>query len=254
MMRPFWWRARAALLPAAVVAVLVVAIASPLALNAAGTAFDLNWVLLGNIGQAYGAAAAVLSALALAGVAASIRYQVRAIHQQRILASQDKLYDMLRMIIDDPHTYAPAWGNRWDGMTVQELKRDIFSQMAITHVAFGYLTGVFSKDELEGPDGLEYGFNLPGRRKYWIDFRDAWLDPRSNPDRHRFGVIADAIYQNACAKNPEPPEPLGPVRTPEERESAPKTIHSRAIAAGVVGLSLGIALSWLAAARRPDRR
>ena len=226
------------------------ALASPLALAAVGKSFDLNWVQLSNIGQAYGAAAAALSALAVAGVAISIRYQARAMHQQRVLASQDKLYERLRMVLDDPETYGPAWGSRWDGMSVVELRRDIFAQFGITHVAFGYMTGIFSEGGLRGPDGLRFLFMVPSGRRYWTAFRDVWLTD-ANPQARRFGLIADEVFQQVIREHPVGVEPKGPTVPSSKSVPDRASVTARSLATGVaVGGICALAVGWMAGTRR----
>src|ERR1035438_8711837 len=61
--------ARIAVLLLAVVAVLALVVASPLALKSLGSLHGLNWFHLSYIGQTYGGASALLTGLALIGVA-----------------------------------------------------------------------------------------------------------------------------------------------------------------------------------------
>jgi hypothetical protein len=89
------------------ISVILVA-ASPLALDFFGGSPD-SWARRGNIGQTYGAAAALLSVLALAGVAVSLGLQARESKANREHASRLIHTDLLKMAMDDP-AYLECWG------------------------------------------------------------------------------------------------------------------------------------------------
>src|SRR5438045_9631717 len=57
---------------------------SPLFLRRVAEVRGVNWNLLGNIGQTYGAASAILSAVALLGIAVSLVLQRRQARAERI--------------------------------------------------------------------------------------------------------------------------------------------------------------------------
>jgi hypothetical protein len=59
----------------ATVAFFAVVVLSPLALREFGTSTQANWSQLSNIGQTYGAVSALLTAMALVGVVASLLFR-----------------------------------------------------------------------------------------------------------------------------------------------------------------------------------
>jgi len=61
-----------------------------------------TWIDAANIGQAYGGAAAVLSAFALVGVVISIALQSRAIRLQRTALAKERHFDLVKILIDHP--------------------------------------------------------------------------------------------------------------------------------------------------------
>jgi uncharacterized membrane protein len=89
-------------------AIVGLVILSPLAL--AGIAhFRSDWIQLSNIGQTYGAISAILSALALGGILASLLYQARdsrIAHEQMIRTFQ---FELIKLELDDP-SLAAAMG------------------------------------------------------------------------------------------------------------------------------------------------
>src|SRR5690348_3614764 len=91
--------------------VLALVTASPLALKSFGTARGLNWARLSYIGQTYGAASALLTTLALSGVAGSIFLQVRAINASREQSSREHHAHLIELSFKDP-VFQQAWA--WD--------------------------------------------------------------------------------------------------------------------------------------------
>ncbi|MBC6466281.1 hypothetical protein HKK74_12320 [Actinomadura alba] len=81
---------------------------SPLALDSFGGSATA-WTRRGNIGATYGAAAALLSVLALAGVAVSLVLQARETMVNREQAARAVHTDLLKMAMDDP-AYLECWG------------------------------------------------------------------------------------------------------------------------------------------------
>ncbi|WP_203779328.1 DUF6082 family protein [Actinoplanes philippinensis] len=95
----------------AIAALTILAVAAvPLALGRIGRLITADRESLGNIGDSYGVVSAVFSASAFLAVAASIRYQARAFDQQRLQASRDRRLELLRLVLDDPETYASGIG------------------------------------------------------------------------------------------------------------------------------------------------
>jgi hypothetical protein len=87
---------------------MVVAV-SPFALDLFGGSAN-SWARRGDIGQTYGAAAALLSVLALGGVAASLVLQARESKANREHASRLIHTDLLKMAMEDP-AYLECWGS-----------------------------------------------------------------------------------------------------------------------------------------------
>lgn len=82
-------------------ATLVLVVASPFALSTLER-IRVNWALLSNIGQTYGAVSALLAALGISGVVATIVLQIRESRRSRVDAIRSHHYDLYRMAIEDP--------------------------------------------------------------------------------------------------------------------------------------------------------
>lgn len=76
----------------AAIAFLALVILSPLALRTLARSFDLNWSNLSNVGQTYSAVSALLTALALGGVAISLLYQAKDVSRKMSAPRGLKLY------------------------------------------------------------------------------------------------------------------------------------------------------------------
>jgi hypothetical protein len=89
-----------------------------------------GWADLANVGQAYGGIAALLSGLALVGVAVSLLLQWRQTHSENLLAVRQRHFDLVRLSIGEPvllgrisgidnrenallHAYTNLWVAHW---------------------------------------------------------------------------------------------------------------------------------------------
>ncbi|RFU40266.1 hypothetical protein DZF91_18090 [Actinomadura logoneensis] len=86
----------------AVALLIGAALLSPFALLSLFSGAHVDWALLGDIGQTYGAVSAVLSAVALAVLAASLRLQAREVRHGREHAVLVAHQAVMRMAIEDP--------------------------------------------------------------------------------------------------------------------------------------------------------
>src|SRR5580693_5496470 len=69
-----------------------------------------NWVLLGNVGQAYGGISALVSALALVGVIGALLIQARQHRLDRIMAIRGRQAALFSIVREDPQLYWPILG------------------------------------------------------------------------------------------------------------------------------------------------
>jgi hypothetical protein len=142
-------------------------ILSPLAL--AGIAhFRSDWLQLSNIGQTYGAISAILSALALGGIVASLLYQSRdsrIAHEQMTRTFQ---FELIKLELEDPSLMA-ATGAPW-GIDVpsdsDSLREFLYVQMWVSYLVGIYATGALSASTARQIAALEL-FRGKAGRAYW---------------------------------------------------------------------------------------
>jgi len=176
------------------VLLLALVVVSPLALEAAAKV-GLDWPLLSNVGQTYGAASSILAGLALIGVAVSTMFQA---HQTRVITEQSarelqmQIFSLamkdadLRLCIgpmfSKQHLYTNVWF-MYQRMRLQINDGD-FPELA---------TGAY--ESFQGEPG----------RAYWEQarshFLEHWTDTRFN---RKFGRTLEQAYQKALADYPQP--------------------------------------------------
>src|SRR5690349_7054760 len=95
---------------------------SPILLLRANHLTAQDWGTLSNVGQAYGGVSAILTALALIGVAASLLVQRQQADIARTQAIRAFQLQMLTLCLERPDTYYPLMGHEVTG-TVEDARR-----------------------------------------------------------------------------------------------------------------------------------
>ncbi|GAA4475272.1 DUF6082 family protein [Phytohabitans houttuyneae] len=226
---------------AAALAGLAVACAAgfPLALAIIDRWWQPDWRRLADIGQAYGAASAVFSALAVAGVAAGLIYQGRQLRLVRIQVARDKHEQLMTLAINDHDTYGPMFGSAFAAMPPTQLRRRLFCVMALNYFRLGYEGGVINEKNLRA-EVLPAYFSAADSRQHWAAASQDWL-AHQPPIYRRFGAIVNDEYRRAVASGPPTPEPIQhPLEavTPPQRRPATTLVGAMA-AAAVAGWLIG---------------
>jgi hypothetical protein len=125
--------------PVAVVVLLCVSILSlglvllsPLALNLFPPDHNADWERLSYIGQTYAPASAILSMLALGGVALSLLLQGRETKATREQAQRGLHVDLIKIALDDP-LYLSRWGPFSGSTNVDDRRRHMYTNPMISH-------------------------------------------------------------------------------------------------------------------------
>lgn len=217
-----------ALIVAAITFLVLVAL-SPLALRAPVDAFGLNWNLLSNAGQTYWVVSALVTALALGGVAILLRYQAKEVSAARSQAIRTFQFELLRMELADADLMQ-ASGAPW-GFAIRGdheiLRQYIFANMWLS----------FWEDQ----------FLLRGRLSLLCSSEGRTL---------RYPRIVDEEYRNALGTSPAvPPGKAAPPGRLNRRATAPGAASAclAAMSAGVLACHLLLHRWKDFAARRGDR-
>ena len=135
---------------AAAAALLLVVIFSPLALREFGNSTQTNWSQLSSIGQTYGAISALLTAMALIGVVASLLFQAREVRLAKEQAIRTFHHELIRMQLDDP-LYMAALGAPWDMPIPPEydqIREFLYIHMWVSFWQTFYVMGMMPEDQL----------------------------------------------------------------------------------------------------------
>jgi hypothetical protein len=200
---------------AATVILFIIVILSPLALGRFGTATRLNWSQLSNIGQTYGAVSALLTAMALVGVVASLLFQARDIKLAREQAIRTFHHELIRMELDNP-LYMAALGVPWDMPMPPEqdrMRQYLYIHLWVSFWQTFYTIGMMPEDQLRRACERELFRGRPGR-EYWEYARST--RPLYTKDRRsqHFEKILDEEYGKAIASQPASVPPIIASQTP----------------------------------------
>ena len=145
-----------------VIALVATMVLSPF-LTTALARFELEWPLLSNVGESYGAVATVLSGAALIGVVAAAILQAR---QTRISAEQavrQMHLEIQREAWKDPNLLRAT---ELVPLGREELaRRFAFLNIYFMYLRMGYLSGHISIDEIE--DLAAHSFSTSAGNYYW---------------------------------------------------------------------------------------
>lgn len=227
-------------LAAAFCGTLALILLSPYALIWVGAIRQEDWDRLSAIGQTYGAASAVLSALALAGVAISLVVQSRDGRATQETSVREFHRELIAMTSLDPHRYLPCWGwNLGADVTEQDAGQIMFSHMICNYMALGYQLGTVSEVQLRRLT-LKHFFSGEVGRKYWERIGRETSAGRTGKAIERFTAIAEQEYRRALAQGPPAvearPASTAPAAAPRPAASLNRSHEVVAIVSAAAGM------------------
>jgi hypothetical protein len=181
------------------VSVIVVAV-SPLTLDLFGGSAN-SWARRGNIGQTYGAAAALLSVLALGGVAVSLVLQARESKASREHASRLIHTDLLKMAMDD-RAYLECWGPYSSATDPIAQRQAMYVNLILSYWENRWELGQLSEVHLR--KAAAHMFRATPGRAFWADARALRTDTSESRRARRFHQILDEEYLTALTPGPSP--------------------------------------------------
>jgi hypothetical protein len=224
---------------AVIAGVLGLILLSPLMLRGIDSIGGADWTRLSEIGQTYGAASAILSALALGGVAVSLFFQARQARAQQIQMVREYYRELVRMTLEDPEVYLPCHRPiKVPGLDLNGQRQHLFMRLRMNYAAMATEVGVLNEATLRG-DLLEGIFQGTAGREYWKEARHRLaVNPR--PATRRFVRIVDEEYNKAVAAGP----PVMGRTLEADRRSDPGGTRDvrRSSSAALLGLGAGVLL------------
>ncbi|MEV5412824.1 DUF6082 family protein [Thermopolyspora sp. NPDC052614] len=176
---------------------------SPFALDASGD--DREWARRSEIGQTYGAAAALLSVLALAAIGVSLVLQAREAKIAREQASRATHTELLFMAMEDP-MYRECWGPFTTAQDEREFKQQLYTNLIVSYWQSRYELGTFTEEHLRHGAGTLF-MGQPGR-SFWEQAREPRMRTSRTRKARRFHTILDEEYRKAVAAVPTLPSAL----------------------------------------------
>lgn len=185
---------------------------SPLALDLFGDG-DQRWQLRSTIGQTYGAVSALVAALALGGVAASIVLQAREAKSSREFAMRSAHTDLIMAAIHEPDLRA-CFSFFDDSYTETEKRQHLYCNLYFQFWETRYVLGELKEQEIEAL-ARTMANGAPGRR-FWDATREYRLKYIDSAKALRFRVVFDTEYQrlvaSAATSQPKQPSDESPTR------------------------------------------
>lgn len=192
----------AATLLGAVGGTLALVLLSPFILIWVGAVRAEDWNRLSAIGQTYGAASAVLSALALGGIAVSLIVQSRDGRAQQATSVREFHRELLELTSLEPHRLLPCWGWTLGEDISEDFARQImFAHMICNYMALGYELDVTSETQLRQLT-LKHFFDSEIGREYWERMGRETSSGRTSKMIQRFTAIAEDEYRKAVEAGP----------------------------------------------------
>lgn len=241
-MRRASWILRTVLVGAAALALAAVLL-SPFALGLLNVR-GVDWDRLSAIGQTYGAASALLSGLALGGVALSVLLQVTANRRDRIQLARGLHLELTRMALDDP-TLLECWG----GAPVEEDERQlVYINLIVSYWQARWDTGASGEAEIRRFAADLFKAEI-GRR-FWRRHGANRIAGQAGSRRRRRPLhLMDQEYRRAIALGP----PERPARAaPEPPATSAGTGRNTQLA--VAAVALGATAAGVLLGRRLGRR
>lgn len=224
------------------IAFIVLVAASPLALRELASSFDLNWSSLSNVGQTYGAVSALITGLALGGVAISLFYQAKDVSTTRSQAVRTFHHELLRMELDDEDCMW-ASGAPW-GMAVpanyRDLRLHVYVHMWVSFWESQFIIGEMPEEAVRS-SAVELFSGVSGR-DYWRRAGQQRLSLHKGRQL-AFIRIIDEEYRAAIRT---------PVVASQETTSQHDTIeavkpnYSKSAMPFVISATAGLITGWLA--------
>jgi hypothetical protein len=189
------------LVPALVFVLVLVSLGlvalSPLVLDVFGVSEE--WSRRSEIGQTYGAAAALIAVLALVGIAVSLVLQWREAKIAREYASRAAHTELVRMAMEDP-LYRECWGPYGESRDEAAFRQYMYTNLVVSYWESRFELGMFSETHLRYGSSRMFS-GAPGRR-FWEGAREARASVADTRRLRRFHEILDEEYQKAELQEP----------------------------------------------------
>ena len=213
---------------------------SPLILRQFGHIKGIDWAELSNVGQTYGAASAILAAVALLGVSLSLLMQARQARTEQFRITHERHMELLQIILNDPDVYYPVTNGQ--KLSTIDTKRQMFANMWVHYAQVGFIMGILSEEDVRS-DILQPAFEGEPLRKWWADVRKG-LEGRAVGGRRdrKFIQLVDEEYRKAVSEGSSTAPGVQDISPDAEMDKSAISRRQDILNGAILGLIIGIAL------------
>ncbi|MBB2944122.1 hypothetical protein FB565_003851 [Actinoplanes lutulentus] len=171
--------------------VLVVTLGAPLLMVLLADA-SLPWGRLAEVGEAFGGASALLSAIALSGVVASLLFQQRQIRQQVADIEGQHHMELVKLAIDNPELIEVLDG---ESANSSQARKEIYANLTLMYWLRLWELGQIDNDQLRTMASRM--FLSAVSRCWWRRVGGIWIGTRERPQRRAFMSIVSEEMTSA---------------------------------------------------------
>jgi hypothetical protein len=165
---------------------------SPLALREMTHLSNIDWEQLSYVGQTYGAASALLSALALTGIALSLTLQAREIRIARNDSGRNHHFRLMEMAMTNPELLE-CWGSLKTIEWHHDLRQRLYLNLMISYWEMSYEVGDLSDDMVKELVQFDL-FSTQLGIDFWAETRESRLAMANSSSKRSFWKIVDRGY------------------------------------------------------------
>lgn len=214
-----------------------------------------DWPDLAEVGEAYSGASAMLSSIALFGVAASLLLQRGLNRMTQLYSFKQQHVELVKLALDNPEF---LYVDGTEFASDPEARRKVYANLIVSHWAMAWDLGMMSVPTLRA--NASRLLREMVARQWWEAWRFSYHTSRS---RRRFVKILDEEYERA-PPTPEEPLPRPHLAKASDGAQAPSPAGPAVllrtaggmVVAGVAGLAVGLAIAkgWQGKVERPPLR
>ena len=202
-----------------------------------------QWERLSFIGQTYGAASALLSAFALAGIVVTLVLQARDTKVNREQGQRQAHIELLKMALENP-LYRKAWGPVLPGRDPDADLQQIYVNLIFSNWQMSFELKTMDERLLRAVAASL--FEGEPARRFWVGARETRIATSATRRERRFHQIVDEMYQAAEAQGPPPSDG-------ENRDESPIRRHRGILLGTALGAGFALLASKLLNALRSAR-
>lgn len=182
-------RTKVSLLVLSFIGIMLLVLASPFVLILVNKTVKVNWTVLSNIGQAYGLVSALVSAIALSGVAFSLILQRRQYEITQLQTLRAMQFELVQMGYQNPNL-SEVFGadERPDYMAEHR-----YINLWFMYYQAGYRIGAFSDSTMSRI--ATSSFRSERFRQWWLDDRETYAAHADTATGRRFVTLVDNAYR-----------------------------------------------------------